>query len=159
MSTETWNKLSGQNITTKDGRMGAKYWDGTVDALKAAGHRAYAPELAEEFETNLTGHVLQIYDFILEKDLESIILVGHSYGGFVITGVADKLFGRIRNLVYLDSALPDPGQSLIEILNLIFSKKQHQVALPQPNPPYMDFTVSPGKYHAAQQNIHLMHEE
>lgn len=85
--------------------------------------------------------------------------MGHSYGGYVITGVADKLSGRIRNLVYLDSALPDPGQSLIEILNLIFSKKQHQVALPQPNPPYMDFTVSPGKYHAAQQNIHLMHEE
>lgn len=67
MSTETQNKLSGQNITAKDGRMGAKYWYGTVDALKAAGHRAYAPELAEEFETNLTGHVQQIYDFILEK--------------------------------------------------------------------------------------------
>jgi len=152
MSTETWNKLSGQNIITKDGCMGARYWDDTINALKAAGHRAYAPQLADEFECDLTGHIRQINDFILENDLKNIILVGHSYGGFVITGVADKLSGRIQNLVYLDSALPDPGQSLIEILNKVYSKEQYAAALPEPSPPY----VEPLQFHP--ENIMLLNK-
>lgn len=138
MSTETWNKLSGQNITTKDGRMGARYWKGTITALNAAGHQAYAPELSYEFESDLTGHLQQIYDFILKNDLKNIILVGHSYGGLVITGVASRLSGRIRHLVYLDSALPDPGQSLIDILNMVYSKEQYEAALPESSPPYVE---------------------
>jgi pimeloyl-ACP methyl ester carboxylesterase len=152
MSTETWNRLSGQNIKTKDGHMGARYWDGTVNALKAAGHRAYAPELGDEFESDLTGHIQQICDFIMENDLKNIIIVGHSYGGFVITGVADKIPGRIRHLVYLDSALPDPGQSLIEILNQAYPKEQYAAALPEPTPPY----VEPLTFHP--ENIKLINK-
>jgi len=152
MSTETWNKLSGQNITTKDGHMGAGYWDGTLAALKIAGYHAFAPELANELESDLTGHIQQITDFILKNDLKNIILVGHSYGGFIITGVADKIAGRIRNLVYLDSALPDPGQSLIEILDKVYSKEQYAKALPEPNPPY----VEPLQFHP--ENIMLLNK-
>jgi pimeloyl-ACP methyl ester carboxylesterase len=48
--------------------------------------------------------------------LRDVILVGHSYGGFVITGVADRVPGRIRHLVYLDTGLPDPGESLMDLL-------------------------------------------
>lgn len=152
MSTETWNRLSGQDITTDDGHMGARYWDGTVTALEDAGHRAYAPELLNEFETDLTGHIQQIYDFILENDLIDIILVGHSYGGFVITGVADRLSGRIRHLVYVDSALPDPGQSLIGILDKVYSKEQYRTALPEPSPPY----IEPLQFHP--ENIKLLNK-
>jgi len=68
----------------------------------------------------------------------SIILVGHSYGGFVITGIADRMSERIRLLVYLDSGLPDPGQSLIDILNMVYSKEEYAAALPDPNPPYVE---------------------
>lgn len=152
MSTETWNKLSGQNITTKDGHMGASYWDGTVAALKNVGYHAFAPELADELESDLTGHIQQITDFILKNDLKNIILVGHSYGGLIITGVANKIAGRIRHLVYLDSALPDPGQSLIEILNKVYSKEQYATALPEPNPPY----VEPLQFHT--ENIMLLNK-
>jgi pimeloyl-ACP methyl ester carboxylesterase len=57
----------------------------------------------------------KVCHIITKNDLRGIILVGHSYGGFVITGVADRLPGRIRHLVFLDSGLPDPGQSLFDL--------------------------------------------
>jgi pimeloyl-ACP methyl ester carboxylesterase len=138
MSTKTWNKLSGQNIFTEDGHMGAHYWDGTVDALVSAGHRALAPTLLDEFTSNLTDHINQICRLIVENDLQNIILVGHSYGGFIITGVADRMPERIRLLVYLDSALPDPGQSLIDILNIVYPPEEDALELPDPNPPYLE---------------------
>ncbi len=137
MSTKTWNKLSGQNITTDDGYMGARYWDGTVTALEAAGNRVFAPTLGDEFTSNLTDHIHEICALIVENHLQDIILVGHSYGGFVITGVADRIPERIHSLVYLDSALPDPGQSLMDILNLTYSQEDSAV-LPDPNPPYVE---------------------
>ncbi|MBI5681105.1 MAG: alpha/beta hydrolase [Methanobacterium sp.] len=138
MSTETWNKLSGQNISTEDGHMGARYWDGTVDALKFVGHRVFAPTISDEFSSNLTDHIIQICTLIVEKDLQDIILVGHSYGGFVITGVADRMPERIRLLVYLDSGIPDPGQSLVDALNMVYSKEDYAAAVPDPNPPYAE---------------------
>lgn len=138
MSTQTWNKLSGQNIVTEDGHMGARYWDGTVAALEAAGHRAFVPNLSDEFTSNLTDHIQQVCSLIIENKLQDIILVGHSYGGFVITGVADRMPEKIRLLVYLDSALPDPGQSLIDVLNQVYSKQDYEAALPESSPPYVE---------------------
>jgi len=138
MSTETWNKLSGQKISTKDGQMGASYWKGTVEALESAGHRAFAPTLSDEFTSNLTDHIQQICTIIADNDLQDIILVGHSYGGFIITGVADRMPERIRLLVYLDSGLPDPGQSLVDVLNMVYSPEEYATALPDPNPPYVE---------------------
>lgn len=138
MSTETWNKLSGQNIYTENGHMGASYWDGTVDALLSEGHRVFAPTLLDEFTNNLTDHINQICALIVENDLKDVILVGHSYGGFVITGVADRMPERIRFLVYLDSGVPDPGQSLVEILNMVYSSEDYEAAVPDLNPPYTE---------------------
>jgi pimeloyl-ACP methyl ester carboxylesterase len=137
MSTKTWNKLSGQKISTDDGFMGARYWDGTVNALEAAGFSVFAPTLGDEFTSNLTDHILQICTLIIENNLQDIILVGHSYGGFVITGVADRMPEKIHSLVYLDSAVPDPGQSLMDILNLAYPEED-SAFLPDPNPPYVE---------------------
>jgi pimeloyl-ACP methyl ester carboxylesterase len=53
---------------------------------------------------------------ILFEDLHDIILVGHSYGGMVITGVADRLPDRIRRLVYLDAFLPNDGESAMSLI-------------------------------------------
>src|SRR5713101_5773150 len=52
---------------------------------------------------------------ILFEDLHDIILVGHSYGGMVITGVADRIPDRIKRLVYVDALLPNDGESLMTI--------------------------------------------
>jgi len=70
--------------------------------------------------------------------LQKVILVGHSYGGLVITGVAHQMPDRIQHLVYLDSAIPEPGQSLIEILNMVYCSEDYAVVLPEPSPPYVE---------------------
>jgi pimeloyl-ACP methyl ester carboxylesterase len=49
------------------------------------------------------------------EDLRDVVLVGHSYGGMVITGVADRALDRIGKLVYLDAANPGNGQSLVDV--------------------------------------------
>jgi pimeloyl-ACP methyl ester carboxylesterase len=56
-----------------------------------------------------------VVNTILWEALTDVILVGHSYGGMVITGVADRIPERIRQLVYLDAFLPDSGESLADI--------------------------------------------
>jgi pimeloyl-ACP methyl ester carboxylesterase len=117
ISTETWNRLTtGEPVYTRNGKMGGKCWDGTVLTLISGNHRAFAPTLKDEHFCNLIDHIEQVCALIIENDLRDIILVGHSYGGMVITGVADRMADRIAHLVYIDAALPDPGQSLFDII-------------------------------------------
>jgi pimeloyl-ACP methyl ester carboxylesterase len=139
MSTDTWNRLAGREDYPPGGELGGKYWDGTVAALSSRGHRVFAPTLGDEHECTLTDHIRQIGTLVADHDLRDVILVGHSYGGFVITGVADRMAERIRRLVYLDSGLPDPGQSLFDLLNLGASRAKNPVpAMPDPSPPYVE---------------------
>lgn len=56
-----------------------------------------------------------------------MILCGHSYGGMVITAVADRLPGRVKALVYLDAFLPEHGQSLIQLLDVAILPEVAQV--------------------------------
>jgi len=88
--------------------------------LRDAGHQAYAPTLTGVGErshllhrgVDLDLHITDIVNLLHYEDLREVILVGHSYGGMVITGVADRAAERIRHLVYLDAALPEDGESL-----------------------------------------------
>lgn len=114
LSAETWNRLRQRNDYPPGVLLGGLYWGGTVAYLKAHGHGAVAPTLPDEHTHDLTDHVEGICRIVEKNDLKGIILVGHSYGGMVITGVADRMGKRIRRLVYVDAALPDPGQSLVD---------------------------------------------
>jgi pimeloyl-ACP methyl ester carboxylesterase len=67
----------------------------------------------------LATHVADVVNTILWEDLHDVILVGHSYGGMVITGVADRLPERIRQLVYLDAFLPDSGERTLDLADSI----------------------------------------
>jgi len=118
LSTDTWNRLAGRADYPPGGLLGGAYWDGTVAALGAHGHRAFAPTLKDEHTTGLSGHIQQIYSLFAGNSLRDVILVGHSYGGMIITGVAAAIPERIRRLVYLDAALPDPGQSIFDLFAL-----------------------------------------
>jgi pimeloyl-ACP methyl ester carboxylesterase len=139
MSTDTWNKLAGRDDYPPGGHLGGAYWDGTVAALTAHNHRVFAPTLKDENVCDLTGHIDQICTLITENDLEDAILVGHSYGGMIITGVADRMADRIRRLVYLDAALPEPGESLFDIINLGLSTSSvSQPVLPEPALAYVE---------------------
>jgi pimeloyl-ACP methyl ester carboxylesterase len=91
--------------------------------LRAAGHEVYAPTLTGLGERS---HVvspdidldLQIRDItavLHYEDLRDVILVGHSYGGMVITGAADRASDRVGKLVYLDAANPKSNESLVDV--------------------------------------------
>jgi pimeloyl-ACP methyl ester carboxylesterase len=138
MSAETWNKLTvGKHVYTQDGKMGGAIWDGTASALKAHNHRVFAPTLKDEYSSTLTEHIEQICALITENDLKEVILVAHSYGGMVITGVAAIMPDKIRRLVYVDAALPDPGQSLFDIITSSGSDPTSFVGL-EPAAPYVE---------------------
>jgi pimeloyl-ACP methyl ester carboxylesterase len=87
--------------------------------LTARGHLVYRPSLTGQGERvhlatpdiNLTTHINDVVNAILFEDLHDVILMGHSYGGMVVTGVADRLPDRIKRLVYLDAFLPNDGES------------------------------------------------
>ena len=96
-------------------------WRDVRALLEAAGHRVVCQTLTglgerAHLRTPVPGlamHVRDVCAVIEAEELEQIMLVGHSYGGMVITGVADALASRIAALVYLDAALPADGQSMI----------------------------------------------
>jgi pimeloyl-ACP methyl ester carboxylesterase len=91
--------------------------------LRAEGHDVYAPTLTGLGErSHLVGphvdldmHIRDVVAVLYYEDLRDVILVGHSYGGMVITGVADRAAARVGRLVYLDAANPVNGQSLLDV--------------------------------------------
>ncbi|WP_374449036.1 alpha/beta fold hydrolase [Stella sp.] len=72
------------------------------------GERAHLASPAVDLET----HIADIGNVIAYEDAQDLVLVGHSYGGMVATGVADRMPDRVRRLVYLDAFVPGDGQSL-----------------------------------------------
>lgn len=91
--------------------------------LREQGHEVYTPTLTGLGErahllspaVDLNLHITDVVKVMEFEDLQNVILVGHSYGGMVITGVADRVAERIANLVYLDAAYPMNGQSLADV--------------------------------------------
>jgi pimeloyl-ACP methyl ester carboxylesterase len=59
----------------------------------------------------LEVHINDVLNMILYEDIKDIVLVGHSYGGMVVTGVADRVPKRIKRLIYLDAFVPENGES------------------------------------------------
>ena len=137
MTTETWNRLAGTSVHIPGGKMGGRVWDTIIPALRAQNHRVCAPTLGDEHRTNLTGHIEQICNLITGHDLRDVILAGHSYGGMVITGTAARLADRISHLVYIDAALPEPGQSLFDII-VAGGRDPVSFAGLEPAPPYVE---------------------
>jgi pimeloyl-ACP methyl ester carboxylesterase len=96
-------------------------WRLVAERLAARGHAVYAPTLTglgershlREPVPSLATHVDDIVNVIEWNELDGLVLVGHSYGGMVVTGVADRLAARIHHLVYLDAALPADGETMI----------------------------------------------
>lgn len=88
--------------------------------LRAAGHEVHCPTLTGlgerahllNADIDLDTHIQDVVALMTFEGLEDVILVGHSYGGMVLTGVADRAAERIRELVYLDAAHPRDGESL-----------------------------------------------
>jgi pimeloyl-ACP methyl ester carboxylesterase len=90
--------------------LGAWAWRPVTEILRERGHTVYPVSLTgmARPETNLETHIDDVAQLLISEDLHDVVLVGHSYAGLVITGVADRLPDRISQLVYVDTGpLPD----------------------------------------------------
>lgn len=93
------------------------------ELLHAHGHEVHASTLSGlgdrahvlTPETGLATHIADVVGLLDYQDLRDVILVGHSYGGMVVTGAADARPGRIGHIVYLDAAIPRDGEALVDV--------------------------------------------
>jgi pimeloyl-ACP methyl ester carboxylesterase len=106
------------------GWAGGWQWRTVPDLLRKNGHVVFTPTftgLGERVhlahpDIGLTTYVTDIVNVIQFEELYDVILVGYSFGGMVIGGVADRIPDRIAHLVYLDAFVPQDGQSLADLL-------------------------------------------
>jgi len=103
--------------------IGGYYWKNACRILRAAGHEAYAPTLTGLGErvhlstpqVGLDTHITDIANLLIYEDLHEVVLLGVSYGGMVITGVAEQIPERISHLVYEDAVVPFNGESMLDL--------------------------------------------
>ncbi len=87
-----------------------------------AEHQVFAPSLTglgerkhlARPEVDLDTHIADVVNLLEMEDLRDVVLVGHSYGGMVVTGAADRARSRIRRLVYLDAFVPENGKCVLD---------------------------------------------
>jgi pimeloyl-ACP methyl ester carboxylesterase len=99
-------------------------WKKVRPLLRAAGHEVYTPTYTGLGERahhasraiNLETHIADVLAVLECEDLRDVVLLGHSYGGMVATGAADRAADRISKLIYLDAFVPGHGQSLFDML-------------------------------------------
>ncbi len=99
-------------------------WKRVRPLLEAKGHDVFTPTLTGvgershllTRETRLETHITDIVNVIRWEELSDVVLCGHSYGGMVISGVADRVPAQIRSLVYLDAFVPADGQSTLDFM-------------------------------------------
>jgi pimeloyl-ACP methyl ester carboxylesterase len=104
---------------------GTWYFDDRADELRSRGHRVLALTLTGIAErshllhagVNLQTHIVDVVAELEAHDVNDAVLVGHSYGGMVITGVADRVPARVDALVYIDALVPRDGESCWQLVN------------------------------------------
>jgi pimeloyl-ACP methyl ester carboxylesterase len=131
---------------------GAWIWRRVLAPLRAAGHEVHAVTLTGVGERahlrhpgiDLQAHIADVSALVLAEELSGIVLVGHSYGGMVVTGAADRLLahapGSVRALVYVDAMVPLPGEGWGDrhtpeiVAARTAAAAAHDNALPPPDP-------------------------
>jgi len=111
-------------------------WQKMRPLLREAGHDIFTPSytgLGERAHLaspaiDLDTHVADVLGVLSFEDLRDVVLIGHSYGGMVATGVADRADGRVAKLIYLDAFAPKDGQSLFDLVGPETEAKMRQGA-------------------------------
>ena len=101
---------------------GSWCWKRVRSSLQRRGNEVFTPTLTGLGERshllspsiNLDTHIDDVVNLIRWEGLNNVVLCGHSYGGCVITGVAERVPERLGSLVYLDAVIPQDGQSLLD---------------------------------------------
>ncbi len=89
--------------------------------IRTAGHEVHCPTIAgnrpgDKKSTGLKDAIRSIIDYLEDNDLSDVVLMGHSYGGMVITGAADRCADRIRRLIYWNAFVPNDGECLNDMV-------------------------------------------
>lgn len=108
--------------------IGGWIWKRVTPLLRAAGHDVYPVSLTGLAErvhlaspaVDLNTHVEDVVNLLHFEDLHDVVLLGHSYAGFVVSGVSERAPERLRRLVYLDAAVPQNGASLFDVNGRLF---------------------------------------
>jgi pimeloyl-ACP methyl ester carboxylesterase len=116
---------------------GSWCWKHIRRALQACGHEVFTPSLSGVGErshllstqVDLDTHIADVVNLIRWEELSNLVLCGHSYGGCVVTGAADRMADRIGALVYVDAFVPESGQSLHDTLPVEQKDAQVRAAL------------------------------
>jgi pimeloyl-ACP methyl ester carboxylesterase len=124
-------------VLVHGGGHGGWCWQRIVPLLRSAGHEVYTPTLTGLGERShllhpdidLDTHIADVVGVLTYEGLTNVILVGHSYGGMVITGAADRALSRVGQLVYLDAAMPIDGESLaiVSPAMMDFARRQARI--------------------------------
>jgi pimeloyl-ACP methyl ester carboxylesterase len=90
-------------------------------AISAAGHKVYTPTIrgnrpGDPKTIGLEEAIRSIVDYLEENNLTDVVLLGHSYGGMIITGVADRVPERVRRLIYWNAFVPNNGECLNDMV-------------------------------------------
>jgi pimeloyl-ACP methyl ester carboxylesterase len=127
-------------------------WRQVASLLRARGHEVFTPSLtgfAERVhlatpETGLETHLQDILNVLRYEDLHDVILACQSYGGMVVTGVADRMPERLAHLVYLNALVPEDGQTVFDLLPPAMRQRFEEAARTRgegwrvPAPPFED---------------------
>ncbi len=132
--------------------LGGWCWREVKDYLQRLGHQVFTPTLTglgervhlRSPEINLSTHIQDVIKVIEWEELENVILVGHSYGGTVIHGVCDRLKQKIKHAVFLDSNVPENGETnypgvTLDIIKSIYGPLQDDYLIPYPK--LLDFGI------------------
>jgi pimeloyl-ACP methyl ester carboxylesterase len=98
-------------------------WRRVSDLLERQGHKVFAPTLTGLGERShlmskdirLATHVTDVVNHIKWEGLEGVVLCGHSYGGMVVSGVAEQMADKISSIVFLDAFVPQNGEALADL--------------------------------------------
>lgn len=140
---------------------GGWIWRDVAAGLRGRGHRVFTPtqtglgERSHLLSRQITvdTHIDDVASVFAFEDLRDVVLVGHSYGGMAVTGVADRLTDRIRHVVYLDALIPENGDTAFTILpagmadtrRKVAQEQGAGVALPVPGPEAFPIPAGPAK--------------
>jgi pimeloyl-ACP methyl ester carboxylesterase len=107
----------GTYVLVHDAWHAGKDLEPAASEIRQAGHQVHTPTIAgnspgDPKTVGLDEAIRSIADYLADRNLKEVILLGHGYGGMIITGVADRIPERIRRLVYWNAFVPDNGVSV-----------------------------------------------
>jgi pimeloyl-ACP methyl ester carboxylesterase len=98
-------------------------WRRVADLLEAKGHKVFAPTLTGlgershllRADIDVSTHITDVVNMLKWERLSNVVLCGHSYGGLVVSGVAEQMAPAIGSIVFLDAFLPENGDSMVDL--------------------------------------------